>query len=73
MRCTRCGAPMEARRTDLPFKLGDTTIVVIRAVPVLECRNCTEYLLRDEDMQKVEEILERRAATAELEVIHFAA
>jgi YgiT-type zinc finger domain-containing protein len=64
---------MEARRTDLPFKLGDTSIVVIRAVPVLECRNCTEYVIGDEDMQKVEEILERRAAAAELEVVHFAA
>jgi YgiT-type zinc finger domain-containing protein len=73
MKCTRCGALMEARRTDLPFKLGDTTIVVIRAVPVIECRNCTEYLLRDEDMQKVEEILEKRAASAELAVVLFAA
>jgi len=73
MKCTRCGGLMEARRTDLPFKLGDTTIVVIRAVPVIECQNCTEYLLRDEDMQKVEEILEKRAADAELEVVLFAA
>lgn len=73
MKCTRCGGLMEARKTDLPFKVGDTTIVVIRAVPVLECRACTEYLIRDEDMARVEEILVRRSAAAELEVIHFAA
>jgi YgiT-type zinc finger domain-containing protein len=73
MKCTRCGAPMEARRTDLPFKLGDTMIVVIRAVPVLECGNCTEYLIGDAEMQRIEELLERRATAAELEVVHFAA
>lgn len=73
MKCTQCGALMEARHTDLPFKLGDTTIIVIRSVPVLECRGCTEYLVRDADMQRIEQILERRAMDEQLAVIQFAA
>jgi len=73
MKCTRCGALMEARKTDLPFKLGDRAIVIIRSVPVLECRSCTEYLVADDDMQRIEKMLERGAADAELAVIQFAA
>lgn len=73
MKCTRCGAAMEARKTDLPFKVSDTIIIVIRAVPVIECRSCTEYLIRDNDMQRIEEILRRTTSEAELAVIQFAA
>ena len=73
MKCTQCGALMEARKTDLPFKLGDRAIVIIRSVPVLECRSCTEYLVADDDMQRIEKMLEHGAADAELAVIQFAA
>ena len=73
MKCTCCGAPMDARYTDLPFKLGDTTIIVIRAVPVLACRGCPEYLVSDGDMRRIEQLLERRAMDEQLAVIQFAA
>ena len=72
MRCTRCGAPMHEETTDLPFKVGATEIVVVRGVPVLECENCTEYLLLDAAMERIEEILEQRTPAAEIEVVRFA-
>jgi YgiT-type zinc finger domain-containing protein len=59
--------------TDLPFKIDDRSIVVIRGIPVLECPSCPEHLLPDASMRRVEEILSGRTPAAELEVIRFAA
>jgi len=73
MMCTVCGSQMRATTTDLPFKVSDTAIVVVRAVPVQECANCPEYLIGDADMRKIEEILAERSRDAELELVRFAA
>jgi YgiT-type zinc finger domain-containing protein len=59
--------------TDLPFKLNETTIVIVKASPVLQCQNCSEYALEDRVMQRVDEILERVDSQAELEIVRFAA
>jgi YgiT-type zinc finger domain-containing protein len=64
---------MEPIITDLPFKVSETTIVVIKALPVLQCRNCSEYLIEDTVMAAAERILASRDDAAELEVIRFAA
>ncbi len=40
MNCRVCGGAMEERVTDLPFKIGDISIVIVRALPVLQCRKC---------------------------------
>jgi YgiT-type zinc finger domain-containing protein len=64
---------MEPIITDLPFKVSETTIVVIKALPVLQCPNCAEYLLEDTVMAAVERILASRDDAAELEVVRFAA
>ena len=42
MKCRVCGALLEHKVTDLPFKIGDSSIVVLKALPVLECRQCGE-------------------------------
>ncbi len=73
MRCYTCGSGMEPIITDLPFKVSETTIVVIKALPVLQCPNCAEYLLEDTVMAAVERILASRDDAAELEVVQFAA
>jgi YgiT-type zinc finger domain-containing protein len=59
--------------TDLPFKVSETTIVILKGLPVLQCDNCSEYLLEDRVMDRVEQILQRVDAAAELEVIRYAA
>ncbi len=73
MRCNVCGAGMQSLITDLPFKVGERTIVVLKGLPVLQCQNCSEYLLDDTVMERVEEILHRVDDAAELEVIRYAA
>lgn len=73
MKCHTCGSEMDPIVTDLPFKVSETTIVVIKALPVLQCRNCSEYLIEDTVMAAAERILAGRDDAAELEVIRFAA
>lgn len=73
MKCHVCGSRMEPVITDLPFKVSETTVVILKGLPVLQCDNCSEYLLEDEVMSRVDEILQRVDTAAVLEVIHYAA
>ena len=73
MKCHVCGARMESTVTDLPFKVGEQAIVILKGLPVLQCSGCSEYLLDDPVMKRVEEILEKVDIAAELEVIRYAA
>jgi YgiT-type zinc finger domain-containing protein len=64
---------MTSRITDLPFKLSETAIVILKGLPVLQCDGCSEYLLEDSVMERVEEILRQANSRAELEIIRYAA
>ncbi len=57
MNCHVCGSGMEDQITDLPFKVRDSSIVIIKDLPVTQCSNCTEYLVSDHIMAGVERIL----------------
>lgn len=52
MKCRLCSGQLEPRITDLPFKIGDTSIVIVRAMPVLQCRQCGETELEDSAMRR---------------------
>ena len=73
MKCRVCGTEMKDTITDLPFKLGDSSIVIVKGLPVRQCSGCREYLLDDPVMERVEEILAGADNGAELEVIKYAA
>lgn len=73
MKCTMCGSELRAASTDLPFKVRETSIVILKDLPVLQCGNCVQYLLQDSVMEKVDEMLARVDSGAELEIIRFAA
>jgi len=73
MRCNICGSKLISLITDLPFKVSDTSIVILKGLPVLQCDNCHQYLLDDLVMNRVDEILQRADAAAELEIIRYAA
>jgi YgiT-type zinc finger domain-containing protein len=73
MRCRVCGGLMETRVTDLPFKIGDSSIVILKALPVLQCRQCGETELEHETMLRVDQVLAAVDTSSELEVIRFAA
>ena len=73
MKCTVCSARMNAMITDLPFKLAEQRIVIIKQLPVLQCTSCREYLIEDAVMERIEVLLRRTDSTAELEVLRYAA
>ncbi len=73
MACRVCGAALHTTVTDLPFKVADRAIVIIKDLPVRQCERCTEYLLDDATMARVDELLANADASAELEIIRFAA
>ena len=73
MRCHNCGDSYEKVYSDLPFKIGPHTIIIIKDVPVLQCANCHEFHLEDVVMGKIDEILERIDERAEVEIFNYAA
>ena len=73
MTCRVCGGVLEPRITDLPFKIGDSTIVVLKSLPVLQCGQCADTELEHSTMTRVDELLASVNGAAELEVIRFAA
>ena len=73
MKCSVCGSSLNPLVTDLPFKVSDQTIVILKGLPVLQCGNCGAYVIDDSVMNRVGDILQRIDAAAELEIIRFAA
>lgn len=73
MKCDVCGAEMTAMKTDLPFKVRDAGIVILKGLPVLQCGNCPQYLLEDAVLAQVDQILQRVDAGKELEIVRYAA
>jgi YgiT-type zinc finger domain-containing protein len=73
MKCRVCGAMQQPITTDLPFKTGDRSIVILKSLPVFQCEQCSEYSMDDPTFQSVDEILAGVASGVELEIIPFAA
>jgi len=72
MNCHNCGGKLEKVITDLPFKVENGSIIIIKKLPVLQCQNCNEYLIEDAVMEKVDDILKKVDRTAELEILSYA-
>jgi len=70
--CNKCGGNLEKLVTNLPFKISYDCIAIIKGLPVLQCRNCSEYLIEDGVMEKVDRILSKIDKTTELEVLSYA-
>ncbi len=45
---------------------------IIKKLPLLQCRNCNEYLIEDSVMEKVVWVLAKVDKTAELEILSYA-
>lgn len=73
MRCAVCGGTLQPETTDLPFKVSERGIVILKNVPVLQCTNCPEYLMEDPVFARVEEQLDAVDKAVELEIIQYAA
>ena len=72
MKCHVCGSRTASVVADMPFKVSNTSIVIVRQMPVDECGNCGQYLIDDPVMERVESILEKVDSAAELEIIQYA-
>jgi len=73
MKCGVCGGSLQATTTDLPFKVSEQTIVILKNLPVSQCGACREYLIADPVFAKVEKLLASVDTSVELEIIQFAA
>ena len=73
MRCEVCGSELKATKTDLPFKVRDAGIVILKSLPVFQCASCPQYLIEDAVLARVDKILERVDRGIELEIIPYAA
>ncbi len=73
MKCGVCGGELKKATTDLPFKLDVNTIVIMKDLPVLQCANCPEYLIEDEILSWVDEVLAKVEGGTELEIVRYAA
>jgi YgiT-type zinc finger domain-containing protein len=73
MKCRVCGSQQIPTTTDLPFKLGEHTIVILKGLPTYQCERCAEYSLADTTFARVEQLLARVEGGTELEIIAFAA
>lgn len=71
MICNNCGCNLENLITNLPFNLNDDCIVIIKRLPVLQCRNCYEYVIEDEILEKVDVILNEMNTSSELEILSY--
>jgi YgiT-type zinc finger domain-containing protein len=73
MKCATCGGELRRTMTDLPFKVSDTSIVILKGLPVIQCPRCPEYLIDDEVLRRVDEILAKVKGATELEIVRYAA
>jgi YgiT-type zinc finger domain-containing protein len=73
MRCRICAGKLVPMTTDLPFKVSERTIVIVKALAVLQCERCSEYLMDDPTFARVEQMLSRTDKATELEIVPFAA
>ena len=72
MNCHNCGGNFERVITDLPFKISQSSIIIIKRLPILQCQNCNEYMIEDAVMENVDCVLSNIDSTAELEILNYA-
>ena len=73
MKCHVCGGEMRSIVTDLPFKVSRKTIVILKELPVLQCERCSEYMLEDRVLGRVDVMIANVDEDAELKILKFAA
>ena len=73
MKCHNCGGEFENITTDLPFKTGTHSIIIIKDLPVMQCDNCSEFIIEDLVMGKVDRIIDMTEKNVEVEVLRYAA
>jgi YgiT-type zinc finger domain-containing protein len=73
MKCYICAGNMEQIKTDLPFKLDEHQILVVKGLPVTQCSSCGEFLISDQVMESLDNLIVAMDKNAELEIKRYAA
>lgn len=73
MKCHACGGQIKSVIADMPFKIGLRSIVIFKELPVMQCERCSEYLLQDSVMERIEAMLAKADRQAEVEIFRYAA
>jgi hypothetical protein len=47
--------------------------VIVKELPVLQCENCSEYLMQDQVLEHLDIIMKKLDKAAELEIVRYAA
>ena len=63
MKCRVCGGLLTQQVTDLPFEVDANSIVIMKALPVLQCEQCGETELESVTMKRVDAPLASKNAT----------
>jgi len=70
--CRVCGSNLKPTKTDLPFKVSDRTILIVKELPVVRCESCSAYEIEDPVFSRVEELLSAIDRATERETTRFA-
>ena len=73
MKCHVCGTLMTRVVTDLPFRVDRSVMIILRELPLIECRECSAYAFEERVMERVHEIVERLRSPAHLDAVRYAA
>ena len=73
MKCRVCRGRLEPTTTDLPFKLTERTIVILKRLRIAQCNRCSEYSIEDSVFARVEDLLSKADTSADREILPFAA
>lgn len=71
MTCTICASHMRPIVSDLPTKISEQTTVILKGLPVLQCDNCSRYLIEDSVLDRAGQIFSGVGETAKLEIIRY--
>jgi YgiT-type zinc finger domain-containing protein len=69
--CRICQGRLQSRITDVPFKIADAAIAILKSLPVLQCRQCGAIELERETVNRLDQILAAVDGSAELKVIRY--
>ncbi|MFZ2631281.1 MAG: YgiT-type zinc finger protein [Desulfosalsimonadaceae bacterium] len=71
MKCHVCGSEMDSTITNLPFKINELTIVIVKDLPVFQCGACSECLLEDHVLAHLENLFDKVNKKAELDILKY--
>jgi hypothetical protein len=58
---------------DLPFRVNRSVMIILRGLPLVECSKCSAYILEEEVMERVHDIVGRLRSPSHLDAVLYSA